>query len=375
MKKYFSLVLSLTASAILITSCQSDNNESVSSITQAKPVVFADVPDEVVESEPTGNVIDGNKKELREVVRKQQVLSPVQLIDGSLSEVVYPGCVLRGDAFMEGEYTPIAVKNPQPITLSASLNGKDLNVSQTAIPTLSNVRQAINNLMYPNVGEINYQNASSYIDYSSNEVTTTESFNKTFQIHTKVNVLAGIIKAKFGFETRKFSLNKKHYVLVKARQQFYNISVDPKQVDQWGEMENVGEYEPVYISSVDYGRVVSFLVETTESADSIKKMIEGGISVAFKKIGGSVEASYSKQWNRYFKEEKMHVLVAGGPWEYARKAQKSYEGVMDFLEIPGARNIIESCVPISYRVRSLRTNREIEVKNFYTEERFVPEKR
>ena len=70
----------------------------------------------------------------------------------------------------------------------------------------------------------------------------------------------------------------------------------------------------------------------------------------------------------------MHVLVAGGPWEYARKAQKSYEGVMDFLEIPGARNIIESCVPISYRVRSLRTNREIEVKNFYTEERFVPEK-
>ena len=44
-----------------------------------------------------------------------------------------------------------------------------------------------------------------------------------------------------------------------------------KQPDEWGTFDNLGEYEPVYVSSVDYGRVLHLLIETKESADSISK--------------------------------------------------------------------------------------------------------
>lgn len=374
MKKYFSLVLSLTASAILITSCQSDNHEGVSSITQAKPVAFADVPDEVVESEPTGNVIDGNKKELREVVRKQQTLNPVQLVDGSFSDVIYPGSVLRGDAFMNGEYTPIVLKNPQEITISANLRGADLPVSSKVIPTLSAIRQTTNNLLYPKVGEVDFANAAAHTSLDATEITTRESFNKGFKTHASGSFLKNMLSFDYKYEKRNHKSNETHYVLVKLRQQFFNISMDPQLIDKWGELSDVGEYEPVYISSVDYGRVVHLLIETQESTDSIRKMIKGGIEAKFVNWGAKVETEYSKQWNKYFKSNKIQLRVAGGPSVNVGKI-KSYEDFMEAISVPTSATLIKSSVPISYRVRSLRTNREIEVKNFYTEERFVPEKR
>lgn len=363
--------LSLVLTMSVFTSCSKDDN-TPNQLESMQPVAFAKAQDEVLSSEPTGKVI-GNKKEYRQVIKKQITLNPVELVDGSLSEVIYPGCVLRGDAFMEGEYSPVPIKNPKPITLSATLRGKNLQVSKEVLPTLSNVRQGINDLMEPNASDIKYDEAPAYITYLSNDVTTKESFNKTFNIHTKVNVLGGIVKANFNYETSKISSSGKHYVLVKVRQQFFNISMDAKHPDEWGEFGNLGEYEPVYVSSVDYGRVLHLLVETTESADSISKMIKGGIEASFAKFGGSVETEYKKQWNRYFKAEKIQVMVAGGPLEYARKIH-DYDSFIEFIDIPNAKSLIKSSVPISYRVRSVRTNREIEVRNFYTEEVLTTEK-
>ena len=143
--------------------------------------------------------------------------------------------------------------------------------------------------------------------------------------------------------------------------------MDTKNSDDWGEFGNLGEYEPVYVSSVDYGRVVHLLVETTESTESISKMIKAGIEASFPKFGGSVETTYKDKLDKYFKSEKIQIMVAGGPLEYARKI-RNYDSFIEFIDIPNSKSLIGASVPIGYRVRSVRTNREIEVKNFYTEE-------
>lgn len=39
-----------------------------------------------------------------------------------------------------------------------------------------------------------------------------------------------------------------------------------------------------------------------------------------------------------------------------------------FLDVPKSRDLINASVPIGYRVRSVRNNREVEVRGFYTEE-------
>ena len=156
-------------------------------------------------------------------------------------------------------------------------------------------------------------------------------------------------------------------MLVKLRQIFYTVSVDPKSANEWGNIHSVGAYEPVYVSSVDYGRVLHLLIETKESADSISKMIKGGIKASFTKFNGSVETEYKKQWNSYFNSGKIQIMVAGGPHEYARKI-RDYDSFMNFIDVPNSRSLIHASVPIGYRVRSVRNNREVEVRSFYTEE-------
>lgn len=369
MKKNIYLVMAI-AMGLAVAGCQSDDSGS-EMLNDAKSVVFSNVADEVISSEETGNIIDGNKKELREIVRKQITLTPVQLVDESFSDVVYPGSVLRGDAFLKGEYSSIVIKNPQNIMISAIWHGKGKAVSASILPQLSSVKEAANDLLYPKMGEIDMQNAASHSTYDVSEVTTKESFNKVFKIHSTNNFLNNLVSANFGYEDSKSSSRNEHYVLVKIRQQFFNISMDPKSSDSWGDFSNVGEYEPVYVSSVDYGRVVNLLIETKESADSIRRMIKGGVEAKFTAWSAKVESEYSKQWNKYFQSNKIKIMIAGGPAVNPNRI-KNYEDFMEAISVPTSTTLIKSSVPISYRVRSLRNNREIEVKSFYTEERFVP---
>ena len=337
-----------------------------------KPVQFNAVAEEVISSEPTGYII-GDKKELRQIVRKQMTLAPVQLVNADLSEVIYPGCVLRGDRFMEGDYSPVPITDPQEINISATLLGESLNASDNTLPVLSKVRASINKLLYPKLGKINYENAPAYITYQSDEVNTEESFEKTFGIHVKANVLKGIIKANFNYEYSKAKSHKTKYVLIKVRQQFFSISVDAKNPDSWGKFGELGAYEPVYVSNVDYGRVLHLLVETTEDVETTSKSIEAGVSLAFAKFGGEVNMQLAEKCKNLFREQKIRILVAGGPLNAARNV-KDYDSFVKFLEMPSAKSLIEAAVPISYRVRTLRDNREVEVRACYTEERFVPEK-
>lgn len=362
----------LFVAATIFAGCSSDDDGTPNQYANLKKVEFPEVKEQVLSSTPTGNVI-GNKKELLQVVRYQMTLSPVELVDGRNTDVIFPGSVLRGDAFMEGEYSPVVIKNPTQVTISATLQGANVKASSKCLPVLSEVRQAINDLIYNNNDKINYSNTPAYLSYRSNEVTTTESFNKTFGIHAKVNVLGGIVKANFDYEENNYSFSSKKYVLIKVRQHLYNISMDPIAANDWGELSDVGEYEPVYVSSVDYGRVAHLLIETTESVDSISKLIKGGIDAHFSKIVSiDVKADYKTKITKLFTNKQIKIMIAGGTVSSVNSV-RDYDSFMKFLGIPGPEELVQSSVPIGYKVRSLRNNREVEVRTLYTEKRLVVE--
>ena len=65
-------------------------------------------------------------------------------------------------------------------------------------------------------------------------------------------------------------------------------------------------------------------------------------------------------------------MIAGGPLTTASKV-RDYETFMEFIKVPESTSIIGASVPISYRVRSLRNNREVEIRISYTDEELVPE--
>lgn len=363
-------VMVITLLAITLGACNKDNNFA-DELAALKQVNFPEVAEQVKSSEPTGRV-QGTKKEVVQTVTKQQSLSPVQIVDGKDLDVIFPGSVLDGESFLNGSYNPLVINNPKEITLSTTLQGPDAVIKVNATPVVSDVREKVNKLVSQNATRVDFNNTAAYLTYMSNEVSTIESFSKSFGIHAKISVLSDLVKANFSYEEKSLTINSKKYVLVKVRQQFYNVTVDPKNADGWGDIQNIGSYEPVYISSVDYGRVAHLLVRTDENSAEVIKTIKAGISAKFPKFGGEVDVNKQEEARKYFTDKSIQIMIAGGPLSVAKHVY-DYDSFMTFLQNPAAEDLVRSSAPIGYKVRTLKDNREVEVRTMYTEQRFAYE--
>lgn len=364
MKKRINLALVIAMFIAFATSCKKDEESVTDKLSGLKAVVFPDKPDEVLETK-TLRDLGGGHREFMKLVKKDMAITPVELVDESLNDVIIPGVVLRGDAFMEGNYAPIATDGIEDITISISLQGKGVAVSKKTQPTISDIRQKVNDLV--NQEGINFGNVPSYLKYTSHEVSSFESFNKTFRTHKSVKALFGLVKNNFNYEYSTFSMNSKKYILIKVRQMLYNVSVDPTPAEHWGNLKNIGEYEPVYISSVDYGRVAHLLVQVETSVEETFRNVSGGINVSFLGNGAGGNVKEKEAFNKLFNDRKIQIFTAGGPLQYAN-AIDGIESFKNFLKLPSPEDLTKSAVPIAYKVRTLKDNKEVEVHSFYTEE-------
>lgn len=364
-------IVALCASATFVSCSKEEANKFVDDLFKLKEVYFPEAGEAVLNTKPTGNIVtvgNENKKEILKTVQKQILLNPVNVVDERLSEVIYPGSVLRGDSFMNGVYAPIVIQDPKDITISVNnLQGVDLVVKANTKPSLSSVRQSFNDLLNQNKAQIKYDDAPSYVKYSSTDVTTYESFNKAFEMHANANDIASIVKANLNYTHVEKTMKYNNSVLVKVRQMFYNISVDPKAADTWGEMINVGDTEPVYVSSVDYGRVAYFLVETNLESNHVGTIFKASVNAKFGVGSAEAGATSVSTMNKLFSENRIKAFTAGGPISFA-KSITSLDSFKDFLEKPTAESLVSSSVPISYRIRRVKDNKEVAVRVLLTEE-------
>ena len=372
MRKFF-VKTAMVASIILAVSCSKDDNNTTTpldkQLSNLKPVAFPQEPDQIV---PTKGEWKSSSGKTLISTRKQVLLNPMELVDEQNNEVIYPGSVLRGDSFLQGKYDPVTVSNPGEITISTSLQGKGLDVKTKALPVLSDVRQKINDLLKNNTDKIDYKDTPAKLKYISETVNSANSFNKVFRLHVGVDVIKRFIDINFKYEPSEFRIKGKSYVLIKARQPLYNLAVDPKDVSEWGTLKNVGDTEPVYISSVDYGRVAHLLIETNVKSDLVKDMIDASVEINLIKgviANVDIKASYDRTVREWFSNRLIKVVVAGGPLDSA-KVIEDYQSFIDFLKTPSAESMIQSAVPIGYKVRTLKDNKEVEVRATYIDEEF-----
>ena len=364
----------MVASAILAVSCSKDDNGGTTDpvakeLANLKPVAFPVEPDQVVPT--TGEWKSSSGKTLIST-RKQVLLNPMELVNEQNTDVIYPGSILRGDSFLEGKYDPIAVSNPGEITISTSLQGKDLNVKTKSLPVLSDVRQKINDLLKNNTDKIDYENTPTHLKFLVREVNSATSLNKVFHLHVGADIIRKLVEIDFNYKPSEFRVNGKKYILLKLRQPLYNLAVDPKEASEWGTLKNIGEAEPVYVSSVDYGRVAHLLIETERSYDEVKKIIDGAVEInLIKKVVVDVEikAAYEKITKDWFSDKKIVIIAAGGPLGSSKKIE-DFNSFIEFLKTPSAESMIQSAVPIGYKVRTLKDNKEVEVRATYIDEEF-----
>lgn len=363
--------------SLFFISCDKNDDSTNSNLDVLKEVYFQAEPDNVISSEKTGNTrfdasTNTTNYEYLTLVEKQATLEPLSIVSANKSDIIYPGSILRGSSFMDAAYDPIVLKNEfNKVVLSLTLRGKDLPVSSSTTPSLSNVRTSLNGLLENSQALINYNAVPSFYSYESNSVTTQESFNKTLDIHVKADVLGGLVSSSFNFNQSSGTVSSKKYVVVEVRQWFYNASIDPKNYTQWieGDMdaEDLGSHEPLYVSSVDYGRVAYLLIETDKDEAYNSTMVKASVKVALAVVDASTDVAYSEEFKSLFENNKVKVLIAGGPVELGGRVT-DYDSFVLFLETPSIADLVGSAAPISYKVRRLLDNTEVEVRQMYTEQ-------
>lgn len=377
MKRIGSKTLVLLAVAAVMVACTKPQ-KGITSIEGLKPVVYNQEAAKEISAKKTGHVLPDpttgkNKNEYLVTWQKQYLLKPMSVVKETDGDVIYPGSIIRGDSFLKGIYDPLVLENEfNPVTLSMTLKG-DINVSAETKPVLSQVRETMNILLAKNKDKIDYKYVPAIWSFESHEITTEESMKIALKIHASVALTSGIAKADFNYEQNKNSSSQEKYIMVTFRQVMYNAAIDPKHYTQWINgsisLKDMGEYEPLYISSVEYGRTGYILVQTTQSASETMQMIKASISVATGYVKGGADMKYSKQFKQLFSENKVKIKVYGGPVALGNKVT-NYQGFMDFVKMPEVKTLTETSVPVSYKVRRLKDNTLVDVLDTYTESKF-----
>jgi len=109
-------------------------------------------------------------------------------------------------------------------------------------------------------------------------------------------------------------------------------------------------------------------VKTTMTAEETYKQISGSIRAGWflVKAGGSVETSDATK--KMFQSGEIKVITVGGPLGYGKDIQ-DLETFIRFLQSPSAEELVKSAAPISYKIRTLKDNKTVHVRSFYTEVR------
>lgn len=353
---------------LALTNCTSDEPEKNGNTADLEKVAFEVVPSKTISSAKTGNTKHNGTTGVTEFeylvkVEESKTISPTLIFDSSQSnDIIYPGSILRGSSFVNGKYDPLVLSTPfNDVTLSVDLKGIDFPGAIATKPTLSSIRGSLNSFLFNNIGV--YEPAAVPADYTyqSDSIYSSSSFSKSLSVHVEANVLAGMITANFNYATNTTSATSKKYVMVKVYQKFYNASIDPKYVSAWigGDIKatECGTHEPLYISSVDYGRIAYLLIETNLSTTKVTEMVSAAVGVKFLSWSASTEITYNEKFTNLWGTNNIKVKVLGGPAGIIT----NYAEFMDFIKAPTIQDLVNTSVPIAYKVRRLLDNTQVDV--------------
>ncbi len=267
------------------------------------------------------------------------------LLLNPLSDVVWPGSLVDGSRWVNGEYC--AVTDPRAsMTLSMSLPvAHEILSSQTVQnPTNSSVRTALNELRSRFLG----QGLSANIQSETKVIHSREQL----QIALSGSFDTGVYRlaSKFDFDSNTV-LNK---ILFKYQQIYYTVDVDlPSSGADFFVSKRAPEPNEMLISSVSYGRMLLLAIESSESVADVKAAVE----FAYKPY--SVDAKTSAHYNKTLSGSTKNVLILGGPAGLAEKVvmgglNEVMQEIKNFITISNVYSQQIGEIPLSYRMRFLQ---------------------
>lgn len=294
-----------------------------------------------------------------EVVHKYELGK--YLLSGAGNSVVYPGAIIRGDSLMQGsaDYSLVSQER-NPITLTCSRGGS----VRLEDVSYGNVNEAVKQLW-----DESHSGYSDKWEYSLRTVRDNES----------IEMSLGIGAANVG--SVNFGINQKESTSTMAiiyTETYFSVAAEPlssaTQYFKSGcDLEKLGNYEPAYVSSVDYGRMIVILVtaELSESELSaqLKANIQGvDIGADIKNIKENIEGRV--EIYRYGGDSGKSLRLINlnsnknsgglkGWWDKNIKGEKDIDIAVEINNILASDDSLINPVPLEYHLNYLSDNSSV----------------
>ncbi|MCB0565208.1 MAG: thiol-activated cytolysin family protein [Lewinellaceae bacterium] len=268
------------------------------------------------------------------------------------TEVIFPGSMLDGASIADGSYRPI-ITDRDTMTLSASIP-KLPGVSQrilVANPSLSSVRDGSAELLQDIVPDGTPASIGSKLEKVYSEQEAYLSLNANFK------GWGASVTASYDFERAE----TRSRFLFQFWQVYYSIDVDPPSYPcEWFNpipnpertIELFGGTMPVYVSSVKYGRMVYFMVESEHSEEEVERALN--VSYSGFGVGGGV--SITDRDKQVLNESTINALIIGGPSGSAINAVAGFEELKGYLQEGANFSATSPGAPIAYTLRFIDDN-------------------
>jgi len=271
------------------------------------------------------------------------------------SDILWPGSIIDGATVPTGAYVPIIAPRA-PITISVSLINIAGAKSRTVQdPKLSTMREAMADLLTQEVtGATDARVTFEIIDvYSASQL--------DIALGATYSNGAATVKGQFDF-SRTDVLSR---TIVKFMQVYYTIDVDiPERPSDlfdpsvtWASVQSkISSYvAPMYISSISYGRMALFTIESSYSATEVHAALEA--SAAAIDAGGTLDAGYSN----VLQQSSMKGMIIGGSGAQAVQAVNGFDGLRQYMTTGGNYDQNTAAAPLAYKLRYLSDNVAAEV--------------
>ncbi len=376
MKKLINKVAGYCSLALLfplLAACSSDSPSEP--YKDLKQVNFPQEKSTVLLTKPTDHIVDGYHQ-LLQVYTVQETLDPISTIDGlsvnrGIAFGFHPGLLLNGDDFMQAKLERVYNDAPEAFTLTLQLLTNKYDVKMPFGPDKMDLDDSLRVILRAKAGDIYKENeAMNYIDLFATDVTTAESCNKVFHHFCSKTVLDDWLTSAFNLHESEYNAEGPHYVALKVRQKFFSVSVPPVRPADWGKLKDLGAYEPLYVSDVDYGRELNLVARTDMSAEQFKDLFKKALQASMDPKSGRKYDQERKKLDKMLTEKKISVVInQGGKNPFS--GISNYTSLLNFLRIPSAADFFEYCTPIAYKVKAVRDNRPIVVRVTRTEQRLI----
>ena len=260
--------------------------------------------------------------------------------------VIYPGAMLKGESIPTGEYIGIN-GGRAPITLSISLENINGTASvEVGDPDLDGVRNAVNSLLAQGVSGATPAN----LNFTIQEVYSEEQLDIALRANYRSRNKD--ISGSFDFESSEYN----HKYVVKFFQEYYTIDLTLPPNNNPGSLftalPSLNNTSPVIVSSVVYGRMVLYTVESNYSTLDVKSAFALSFSQGSSSGEGGVDVDYTKIIN----ESNIEALVIGGSAEDAVGIVNGPSGVYDYITNGGNYSQDSPGKPLAYTLRYIKND-------------------